>query len=569
MLTTKQLIDKLFGRSGKRAKQLPRHSVEHDSVDRMRFGNFADGSPRFRRLAIEDAPRIAPDVPDPEPIDFTTATADDIAAWQDEAKKAKEAREQAPEYDAWEDLSRDMFYGYHHPNEPNVLSPEQVDPGIAHHAKIMAKIMSTEDFGISRNTTRDNANMAAMATMATVRKLKEVLEEELVQQARDSEQFERERDSAENAMSELESLRDEAREHHEQGQQVPQPLIEQIREAVREKHRAQQQAAQTAAQLPKAFDKAAHDAVVAAAKAGAEAAQNAANLPSFGGDFGGRDEPRYESPEQALDIADKWATNRTLRAVAELYGRFDKHMRFQRAKRTVGGQDEIVDLKFGDDIRRVLPAELAFLADEDYELDFLARYLAGELRVYDTVGEENAGRGPIVLVGDESGSMSGERNVWCKAISCCLLNIARREKRDFCYVGFAQANQVYSILFPAKSQLQAQDIIEMASHFYNGGGTVPIAGTTVAKKVMDDVPIFKKADIVIVGDGEAAFTDEDKRLRDTLVSRGVRFHGIAISPYSTYKYLNEYCGEEMVVNIRDFELENPSEATAHLATHIQ
>jgi uncharacterized protein with von Willebrand factor type A (vWA) domain len=241
-------------------------------------------------------------------------------------------------------------------------------------------------------------------------------------------------------------------------------------------------------------------------------------------------------------------------------------MRFQRAKRTVGGQDEIVDLKFGDDLRRVLPSELAMLADDDFEDDFYGRYLASEIIVYDTVGEEHAGRGPIVLVCDESGSMGGEKNVWAKAMACCLLNICRREKRDFAYVGFGSANQMYSIQFPAKKALNASDIVEMASHLFNGG-TAPIAGTTEAKRIMETATEFRKADIVLVGDGQASFGPEDKAIRDVLVSRGVRFHGIGIP--QAYSYLLDYCGPEFVVNVHQFELENPSEATAHLATHIQ
>ena len=239
-------------------------------------------------------------------------------------------------------------------------------------------------------------------------------------------------------------------------------------------------------------------------------------------------------------------------------------MRFERARRVVGGQDEIVDLKLGDELRRILPSELGVLADPETEDDFYMRYLSGELMVYDTVGEEHAGRGPVVLVGDESGSMGGQRNVWAKAIACCLLNICRREKRDFAYVGFGSSGEVTTHLFEAKRELDAQAIVDMASHFF-GGGTVPLQGVASAKKIMDTATVFKKADIVMVGDGQASFGPEDKMLRDQLDARGVRFHGIGIG--GTHQYLGEYCGEN-VVSVHDFELEDPSEATAQLATHI-
>lgn len=532
-------------------------------MDKMVFDNYADDSTRFRRVCIEQAPLVPPNVPDPDPIDFTTATPDEIKAWQEKARAAKAARDQAPEYDAWADLTRDAFYLYHHPSEPDVLDPDKVDPAVAFHAKIAAKIKANEEYGKSRNITRDDATASAFATMALVRELKDTLEDELLAQARQSEDFERARDEADSAEQILDGLRQTARGLHNQGQPIPGTLVDEIRTAVRNKRDAQGKAGAIAAQAPVPFDKAAAEAVDRAVQAAKEAAERSGNIPGFGQGFGDG-EPRYDSPEQALTIADMWANNPTLRAVAELYGRLDKDMRFQRAKRVVGGADEIVDIMLGDDIRRVVPAELALLADEDYEDDFYFRYLNSELQVYDTVGEEQAGRGPVVICVDESGSMGGERNVWAKAIALCLLNICRREKRDFAYVAWSGGTSVQSFLFPTKQALNAQDIVTCASHFF-GGGTAPLVGLTRGVEIMRDAPEFKKADLVFVTDGEASFGDEDRRMRDWLTEKGVRMWGIGVG--GSFGYLKHLCPDG-VVDIRDFDLESPSEATAHLATHI-
>jgi uncharacterized protein with von Willebrand factor type A (vWA) domain len=567
--TQRDLIKRLFGRGdggtagvSSEIQRLPRLSVEHDSVDDMKFGNFQDESPRFKDI-VRDAPEIAPKVEDPPAPDFTTASQDEIAEWQKTVKANKAQRENAPPYTAWSDLVQDIFNAYHHVSEPEVLPPDAVDPGVAHHSKIAQRMTTEDEFAMSRNITRDNATASAIAAMGASKALKEALGEQLAEQAQQSQEFESERQKAENAMDELESLRDDARIRQEMGQPIPQELVEQIKQAVKDKRQAQAQAAQVAAGTPAPLDRAGHEAIVAAVKAGAEAAENAANIPSFNQGFG-QGEPRYESPEQALTIADMWANNPILRAVTELYGRLDKDMRFKRARRVVGGADEIVDLKFGDDIRRILPTELIALADEDMEDDFFMRYLGGELRVYETVGEEQAGRGPICLCVDESGSMSGERNVWAKALALCLLNICRREKRDFVYIGFSGGDEVNVVPFPAKHELNPQVIVDMAAHFY-GGGTTPVAALAASDRIMmDDERHFRKADVVMVTDGEASFGPEDKRLRDRMVGKGVRFHGIGIG--GSFRYLRDMT--EDVVDIRDFDLENPSEATAHLATHI-
>lgn len=542
---------------------MPRSTVEHDSVDKMVFDNYAEDSPRFKRIAIDGAPNIPPKIADPDAIDFTTASPDEIKAWQEQARAAKAARDNAPEYDAWADLTRDAFYLYHHPSEPDVLDPHSVDPAVAFHAKIAAKVKANEDFHLSRNMTRDDGTASAFATMALVKELKGALEEELIEQARQSEEFEQARDAADAAGEYLENLRQDARDLHQQGQPIPGTLVDEIRTAVRNKRDQQGKAAEIAAAVPVPFDKSAADAVDRAVKAAKEAAEQSGNIPGFGQGFG-EGEPRYDSPEQALTIADMWANNATLRAVAQLYGRLDKDMRYQRANRIVGGADEIVDIKLGDDIRRIVPAELALLADEDYEDDFYFRYLNSELQVYDTVGEEQAGRGPVVMCVDESGSMGGERNVWAKAIALCLLNICRREKRDFAYIGWSGGTSVATHLFRAKDALNAQAIVDCASHFF-GGGTAPLVGLTRGVEVMRDAPEFKKADLVMVTDGEASFGDEDRRMRDWLVQKGVRVWGIGVG--GSFRYLQNLCPDG-TVDIRDFDLENPSEATAHLATHI-
>lgn len=564
MPTQKEIIDRLFGRrgEGKGPTRLPRSAVEHDSVDKMTFGNFADDSPRFRRIAIDEAPQIAPDAPDPDPIDFTSSTPEEIQEWQKEARAAKAARENADPYQPWEDLTKDIFYSYHHRDEPQVKAPQQVDPAVAHHAKIASKMVAEEEHAKSRNITRDQPTAAAIATMAATNALKDALEDELVEQARQSEEFEQARDKADNANERLETLRDEWKQKREQGQPITPDMVDGVKQGIHDVKAAQRDAADIAAQAPVPMDKAAADAITAAVQAGAQAAEDAQSIPSFGQGFG-EGEPRYESPEQALSIADMWANNEVLRRVSELYGRLDQDMRFKRAKRTVGGADEIVDLKFGDDIRRILPAELAMLADDDYEDDFFSRYLNSELLVYETVGEEHAGRGPVVLVCDESGSMSGERNIWAKALALCLLNITRREKRDFAYVGFSSGTQVVTHHFLTKRELDPQQIVDCASHFFSGG-TTPVIGLAAAEKVMETAE-FRKADIVMVSDGMAGFAGEDKRIRDTLASRGVRFHGVNIGGGSK-SYLTDMTDD--VVDIADFDLENPSEATAHLATHI-
>lgn len=570
-MTLKERIAKIFGKRDRatgrlQAPSLPRQAVDFDDVDKMRFGNYADDSPRFRKATVEDAPQIAPDVPEPKAIDFAAATPEEIKTWQDEVRAARDAAAQVAPYDAWENLTRDMFYAFHHAREPEIKAPDQVDPAVASHAKIMSKIAASDDFAKSRNITRDDAVSSGCATLAGVKVLREALEDELIEQARQSEEFEKQRDKADNAEERLESLREQAKQAIADGQKPDQGLVDAIKGAAKDKRAAQQQAAQIAGDSPIPFDQAAADAIDKAVQAARGAAEAASDIPSFGQGFG-KDEPVYESPEQALAIAEMWANNEDLKAIAQLYGRMFSDFHFKRSKRVVGGADEIVDIKLGDSLQRVVQSELALLADPDLEDDFYARYLSNELLVYDTVGEETAGRGPIIICGDGSSSMgAGEpsRNTWLRAIAMTLLNTARREKRDFAFIEWASIGELKVWLFPVKEAMQADPIVDMASHWFRGT-THPLTGIAAGLKIMDDVSVFKKADLVLVSDGQATFGDEDKRVRDKLLEMGVRTHGISLG--GDYGYVRQFAGD-LAVSIHDFDLADPNEATTQLATRL-
>jgi len=558
------LSDLLGGKSGRKIGtpelKLPDSVCTHDSIDEMEWENYVDDSPRFRKAVVEDAPAIPPNVPDPPDIDMTTATPEEFREYQAAARAAKAARDAAPAYTNWSKLTRDTFHSYHTHDQPEVV--DQVDPSVALHQSIVSKLIHQDEHAKSRNATRDDPTLAAMATTAAVNVLREMLGDELVTQAQEAEEYAEQAAQAAQHYENLVDLRDQAQGFRDQGQPVPGDLIGQIRQAVKDKRGAQAAAAAAAGQQTPMSGQAL-EAIEAAAQAGQQAADAAGCMPSFGAGFGAG-EPTYESPEQALSIAQMWSENKELRAMAELFGRLDRDIRFTRANRVIGGNDELVDIAYGDNLARVLPSELALFGDDETELDFLARYAAGELLVFSTVGEENAGRGPIVIVLDGSGSMQGVPNIWARAISMCVLNIARTEKRDFACIEFSSGGQIAQWVYPARKALEASAIVDQCSHFF-GGGTTPINGVTAAAKLMHDAAPFKKADIVMVGDGNAGYGPEDERLRTQMTELGVRFFGLGIG--GPFDYLEKYCTH--VVDVHQFELQDPSKATAALATHIQ
>lgn len=560
-MALKDIMSRLFGRGGTSAPELPTQAVEFDGIDRMVFDDVRLSSPRFQRVALDSAPIITPDAREPEPLDFTSASPDEVKAWQEAVRAARAARDQADPYGGWEKLVRDVFYYFHHARPPKLLEPDAMDPGFADHAKIMQVWAAQPESADARNDTKDDEQITAWTVMAGIGKLKELAGPILEERFRKSHELQQQMDEAREAMEELESLRDRAKDLREQGMPIPQNLKNAVKDAVRDKRQAQQAAAELAQHMPPPMTTDLYEAIKESTKAAKEA--SGMDIPSFGQGFG-RGEPVYESPEQALAIAEAWSTG-VLAEIAQTYGRMQPEFQFERAKRIVGGQDEIVDVEMGDELRRVTPGELVLLGDEDTEDDFYTRYASKELLVYSTVGEEHAGRGAIGMVLDGSYSMKNLRNTWARAVFLTLLNVARREKRDCFLVEFSDVSSVISHEFPAKQPLDAQTILDAASHFF-GGGTAPLAGIQRAVDIMKDQPVFKSADLVVVSDGEAAFGPEDERLKAWLNEKGVRIHGIGIG--STFGYLKRMCNPDTLVSVHDMELSDPNAATSMLAVSI-
>jgi hypothetical protein len=68
----------------------------------------------------------------------------------------------------------------------------------------------------------------------------------------------------------------------------------------------------------------------------------------------------------------------------------------------------------------VTASEFSLLSDIDTELEFLRKFAEGELEMDEMSATEAEAKGPIVVVLDESGSMSGERIAHAKAIGQCI-----------------------------------------------------------------------------------------------------------------------------------------------------
>ncbi len=139
-----------------------------------------------------------------------------------------------------------------------------------------------------------------------------------------------------------------------------------------------------------------------------------------------------------------------------------------------GVPSQIAGITLGNDLTRVVASELVNLKVPALRMDFMRRYAEHGLMQWDVHDNERQGKGPIVLVVDESGSMESRdiggvtREAWSKALALGISEIAKRQGRKFYYVGFSSPGQQWQI--PDRDgEWTLESTLAMAEHFYSGG----------------------------------------------------------------------------------------------------
>src|SRR5262249_56949220 len=133
----------------------------------------------------------------------------------------------------------------------------------------------------------------------------------------------------------------------------------------------------------------------------------------------------------------------------------------------------------------------------------LRRQAEGKLCRCRLRGADERGRGPMIVCLDGSSSMAGEKEIWSKAVALTLLEIARRQRRLFRFVGFSSPDTpLFTLdLNPRDHHLVRDDRALDVAEYFPGGGTdfeVPLdaalATLTAAR--------YRRGDVVLITDGE-------------------------------------------------------------------
>jgi uncharacterized protein with von Willebrand factor type A (vWA) domain len=226
-------------------------------------------------------------------------------------------------------------------------------------------------------------------------------------------------------------------------------------------------------------------------------------------------------PGQKLELGKRLAGNEKLKKLARMVGRMKFHAMALRKKVFERSSEEVLEVERGDSLQRLLPHEMFALHHPILRKDFQRRFLDQELLQYSLRGVEEKGKGPMIVCLDGSSSMAGDKEIWSKAVTLTLLEIARRQRRLFRSICFSSAEtplQVLDLNPREHYEIKTKNVLDLAEYF-PGGGTDFQTPLDAALECLEQSR-FKKGDIVFITDGECQvspeWADQFRRQKETL-----------------------------------------------------
>lgn len=224
----------------------------------------------------------------------------------------------------------------------------------------------------------------------------------------------------------------------------------------------------------------------------------AAGLSGFGGTG------QMSDQTQAL-LGGALKSSEMMRRLGMLAGRMRRLAMAKRRSRTKHAASELSDVTVGNDLARVLPHELMKLTDPLLALDFFRAFVERSLLQYELTGSEREGRGPVVVLIDDSDSMDGAPSMFAKATALALADLALADHRACRLVRFSHRINAVLDLRPKTDATRA--MLPFLSANVDGGTDFELP-LRAARNAIDKEPVFERADVVLITDGEAQLSPE-------------------------------------------------------------
>lgn len=411
--------------------------------------------------------------------------ADQVPALREQVDALAEDHPTSPE--AYEDLFNLLNQG-----DPRFRDPETMVPEYRPQSVIMKMLDQAEDIGYLRSETRYDDYNTALAMLTMQDRMKDAFDDlqDLIDAIEQMEAW----------LAEALANAQEALAEGAGGQEAADELAKAM-QAVMEAHGASQEQIEAVGKALAEGVKEASD------KIDAEKAKAA----SYGMEPGDLKKMDFESRAKLVEKLD----NEKITRFANLAGQFRMYADAERRRKVVHAPAEIYDVELGNNLSRLVASERNALAIPELEDQFWLRFAKQGLLQWKTRGPEHQGKGPIIVVCDESGSMGAPldqegntREAWSKAVSLALCDQAKRGKRDFIYVGFSSGGQVWETHFEG-GDAPVDQVIEFAGHFFGGGTSYEQPLTRAMEIIGEYADAHKPApDVVFISDDECRVGQE-------------------------------------------------------------
>lgn len=387
-----------------------------------------------------------------------------------------------PQLPTWPDAVTDIWAGLFK------ADPKLEEAGESPLAEALQEVMETQEWKNLRQHTKLDDLGSTIGTVTFGNDFLEKLPPEVLE-------AEKQRQELKNMQEGLESIKDAGAGPN---------TINKIQKLLTEKEK-QAAAAMQAAQQATGGDvaQAVRVAARAAAKHAKDDAQQAQQVAAIWGDGEGAIS-NIPLAEQ-VNVARKVSANKHMKRLAEMLGRLIRLAQGSQARKVDRCPEEIVDIETGSDLKSVLPSELALAGHPAANMLFKKRFLDNSLLQYKKQGAEKVGRGPVIVMIDESGSMSGDKIIWAKAVGLAMAWVAKKQRRDIWLGGFSSGKQCDLVKYPG-GKISPADLEKYLERFFSGGTDFELA----LDKCVEAIETHKgrKADVLFISDGECYISDE-------------------------------------------------------------
>lgn len=204
------------------------------------------------------------------------------------------------------------------------------------------------------------------------------------------------------------------------------------------------------------------------------------------------------------NIAKILGGNKRIQEIAKIAGRMRRIALEQQRQKPTKGTDEVTGIEQGSVISKMIPSEFLFM-DDSIEAIFASKLHEQSLLQFELSKTPKKEQGPIVMLIDSSGSMSGGPDIWAAAVALAFLEIAYRQKRAFSLVFFG-GSVIKEKIYTEWGNINHATILEDVSFFAADGGTNFEDPLNRGIEIIRNNGSFENADIVMITDGISAIS---------------------------------------------------------------